>query len=196
MPKTLLRLGLAAAASIIAAALGQPAQAAPVTPASDTAAPAAPVLNDLNTPVSDHQTSGRALRLSATQYAADRQAAGSPLSAAEQARLAASQCWTWTRSQWKDNIYGGTLFRINGTINWCQDGSSVWGGSYSWSTYTNFGWYFDSWSNSPTGYYNPAHTRYDTVAQAKFCITWCAGSSYLGQDMWGNANATYGSSNL
>ncbi|MEU4216449.1 hypothetical protein [Actinoplanes sp. NPDC026623] len=158
--------------------------------------PAQPVLNDVTTPVSSHSSSHAPAPQSRQQYRASREAAGRPLSAVERVALASSNCWTWSASQWKDNVYGGTLIRINGTIGWCQDGYSVWGGTYSWSTYTNFGWSFNSWTNGPTGYYNPAQTRYDTVAQAKFCISWCAGASYLGQDMWGNANGTYGRSNL
>ena len=104
-------------------------------------------------PFSSDEYSSPVARLSAEEYAAHRAAAERALTTPELHTLASSTCFSWTRSRYKDNVYGGTLYRINGTINWCQDGSSVWGGSYSWSTYTNFGWSFNKWSNSPTGYY-------------------------------------------
>ncbi|MFB9236307.1 hypothetical protein ACFFWC_12225 [Plantactinospora siamensis] len=189
---------LTAGVALIVLLAGSPASAAPAKPVAPAppASAAPPPLTDVTTPVVTRASSGPISRISSQQYAQTRAAAGRPLSANEQVALASSSCWTWSRSQWKDNIYGGTLMRLNGTINWCQDGSSVWGGGYNWSTYTNFGWSFDKWTNSPTGYYNPSRTRYDTVAQAKFCISWCAGTSYIGLDLWGDAWGSYGSSNL
>ncbi|MET7402229.1 hypothetical protein ABZS66_52990 [Dactylosporangium sp. NPDC005572] len=188
MPKALLRLGLAALAGIATAALAAPAA---------FAGPAAPALTDrASVPVSLHESGSGVVPLSAGQYRAARAAAGRPLAADEAARLAASACWSYTRSRWAENAFGGTLYRISGTVNWCQDGRTVWGGSNSWSTSTGYGWYFDKWTNAPTGYYNPARTRYDTVAQAKFCLAWCGAAAYLGQDLWGNADGTHGASNL
>src|SRR5436305_1288269 len=100
---------------------------------SGHAAPRKPVLNDVTTPVSTHVLRGATTPISAAQYEAGRQQAGRPLTGSEQAALHSSACYSESVSQWRNNIYGGTLIRINGTVTWCQDGWSVWGGGYSWN---------------------------------------------------------------
>lgn len=162
------------------------AQAVPTRPAPVPQArfTAPGVLNDQTTPVArGSATSER--DISVNEFAADRGAAGRPLTASQLAVMASAYCRSYTASQWETNIYGGTLYRLDGTVSWCYDYSIVWSGSWKWTYSTGFGWYFDHWTNPANGYYVPGDTEYHTVAQAKFCITWCAGSDYLGQNVWG-----------
>jgi hypothetical protein len=166
--------------------LASPAQAAPERE------PRLP--NDLTTPVTERaDLTIRSAAPSEVASAATRSGAqGWTEAQLDNIGIMAVGCWTAGYRRWAENISGGTLYQVEATINWCSNGTRVYGGSASWSTYTNFGWSFNSWSNPPNNYYNPpSNTQFHTVGQAKFCLGACwVSETYLGFDLWGTTAGT------
>lgn len=167
-----------------------------MSPSAAHAAAPADSLNDLTRPVKDTVVVGPVRDLTHTEFKNRRAAAGKPLTAREDAALAADTCKSYTVTQSGENVYGGVLYKLTGTVSWCYDGSTVTAGTYGWSYSTGYGWYFDSWTNPPNGFFIPGGREFHTVAQAKFCITWCGGKAYRGADIWGTYNGGYGWSKL
>ena len=166
--------------------------------ASPASAAAPPMPDKLTTtPVVVKTIEGPLLTITKAEVEAMRRAKGELASTQEEQAIGVSQCVSRSGSVWAENVFGGTLYSFYLKLSWCYNGSNVTWASHEASTSTGYGWYFDQWSNPPGWYYDlPYNTKATAYGQAKFCITWCAGSAYLGLQIVGRADGSSSVSGL
>ncbi|MFD6679908.1 hypothetical protein [Micromonospora parva] len=165
------------------------AQAAPVDE------PAAPALTVEQTPVTVRTVVSAPESITVDEFLKRRAASARALPIADPLAMAASSCSSYSVTRLAENAFGGDLYKLTLRVDWCYNGSSVWGASGGWSYSTGYGWSFDKWTNSPNTYY-VGNTEAHTVGQAKFCISWCAGTGHLGHDVYGNRSGGTGYRNI
>jgi hypothetical protein len=176
---------LASAAATIVFIMASPAHADVPTP------------EELSTPVVVKTIEGPLRAVSKAEVEAMLRAKNQTAGTQEIEAIAVSQCVSRSGTVWAENVFGGTLYSFYLKLSWCYNGSNVTWASHEASTSTGYGWYFDQWSNPPGWYYDlPYNTKATAYGQAKFCITWCAGSAYLGLQIVGRADGSSSVSGL
>jgi hypothetical protein len=133
--------------------------------------------------------------MTGAQFVVEQALAGHSLSAAVRERaakaVAPNSCASGGAVSSGYNVFGGMLYSLTLSISWCYDGSSVWAGGYTWSWSTGYGWSFNKWTNPPNDWYLSDYSQYHAVAQARFCVAWCAEDAYAGLEDIGTRSGAF-----